>query len=95
MCYYSLMMYRLHIYLTEDLKNKLDILTRVSSKSKAEVVREALGVGLKKIQPQTSNSAKALLELADMAEILPSEQNAPKNVSDKHNFYAWGGDNNE
>ena len=95
MCYHSLMMYRLHIYLTEDLKNKLDILTRVSSKSKAEVVREALGVGLKKIQPQTSNSAKALLELANMAEKLSSEQNAPKNVSDKHNFYAWGEDNNE
>lgn len=84
-------MYRLHLYLSEDLKNKLDIKARITGKSKAELAREALEEGLKKTQTIKSNSAKALVELAKMAEQLPSDPSDPKDLSTNHNYYAWGG----
>jgi predicted DNA-binding protein len=88
-------MYRLHLYLSEEIKNKLDLKARLTGKSKAELAREALEEGLKKTQNIKSDSAKALLNLAQMAEQLPSDPNDPKDLSINHNYYAWGGEKNE
>lgn len=85
-------MYRLHLYLSEELKNKLDIKARVTGKTKAELARKALEEGLKKTQTIKSNSANALVELAKMADKLPSDPNDPKDLSINHNYYAWGKD---
>lgn len=84
-------MFRLHLYLTEDLKTKLDIKAKVSGKPKAEVAREALAEGLKKTQPTRSGSAMALLKLAEIADNLPSDPNAPRDLSTNHDYYTWGG----
>lgn len=83
-------MYRLHLYLTDDLKNKLDIKARISGKTKAEVAREALEEGLKKSKQIKSDSANALLKLAEMADGLEPEPNSPHDLSTSHDSYTWG-----
>ena len=88
-------MYRLHIYLTEDINNKLDIKAKVTGKTKAEIARKALEEGLRKTQVVKSNSAGALLELADMAEDLSSEVDSPRDLSKNHDYYTWGEDKSE
>ncbi len=95
LCAKLIIMYRLHLYLSEELKNKLDIKARITGKSKAELAREALEVGLKKTQDIRSDSAKSLLNLAKMAEQLPFDPNDPKDLSVNHNYYAWGGEKDE
>lgn len=95
LCAKLIIMYRLHLYLSEELKNKLDIKARMTGKSKAELAREALEEGLKKTQTTKSDSANALLELAKLAKQLPSDLNDPKDVSTNHNYYAWGGEKDE
>ncbi|MBI2405400.1 hypothetical protein HYV22_04485 [Candidatus Gottesmanbacteria bacterium] len=82
-------MYRLHLYFPEELKNKVALTSRILGKSKAEVVREALEVGLKDLQPMQSQSTANLLTLAKEAEKLPSK--GPKDLSINHDYYAWGG----
>ena len=82
-------MYRLHLYLSDDLKTKLEIKAKLTGKSKAEIAREALKEGLNKSKPIKSDSAKALLKLAEMAETLPSDPKDPKDVSMRHDFYSW------
>lgn len=84
-------MYRLHLYLPDELRNQLLIVAKASKKSKAEVVREAIGKGLKLTFPSESNSARALLNLAKLAEKLPSKPRSPKDLSKNHDYYAWGG----
>ena len=88
-------MYRLHLYLSEEIKNKLDLKARMTGKSKAELAREALEEGLKKTQNVKSDSAKALLNLAQIAKTLPSDPKDPKDLSVNHNYYAWGGEKDE
>ncbi len=73
----------------------LDIKSKVTGKSKAEIARKALEEGLSKSQPKNSNSAKALLALAKEAEGLTSEPKLLKNLSSDHDLYAWGNEANE
>lgn len=88
-------MYRLHLYLTEELKNKLAISARVSGKTKAEVAREALEKGLGERKLPKSHSAKALLELTEMAKQLPKTNRAPKDAIINMNYYTWGGEKDD
>lgn len=88
-------MYRLHLYLTEELKDKLYIKSKITGRTKAEIAREALEEGLKKAKSIKSDSARALLMLARIAEDLPSIPGSPKDVSNNHDYYAWGKENKQ
>lgn len=87
-------MLRINIYIPEDLNQQLDFTAKYMRKVKAEVVREALEVGLRKIQPK-SNSALVLLDLAKKAEKIPTKGDSPKDFVKNLDFYTWGGKKRE
>ncbi len=84
-------MLRINIYIPEDLNKKLDFTAKSRHKAKAEVIREALGQGLQVIQPKYGN-AQALLDLAKMAEKIPTKGKVPKDLSKNLDYYTWGGE---
>lgn len=79
----------MHLYLPDDLLQKIALLSLVRKEGKAEVIRKALEHGLKDLQPTGSPSAQALLDLAKLADMLPKK--GPRDVSVNHDYYAWGG----
>ena len=84
-------MLRINIYIPEDLNKKLDFTAKSRRKAKAEVIREALDHGLQVIQPKSGN-AQALLDLAKMAEEIPTVGKVPKDFSKNLDYYTWGGE---
>lgn len=87
-------MQRISVYIPDDTKKKISITAKAKNQGESEVIRQALSAGLKKIHP-ASASAKALLELSKMAEQLPDQPGKPKDLSSKHDYYAWGGKKDE
>ena len=87
--YYNML--RINIYIPEDMNKQLDFTAKSRHKAKAEVIREALNHGLKVIQPKSGN-AQALLDLAKMAEKIPTVGNMPKDFSKNLDHYTWGGE---
>lgn len=84
-------MYRLHLYLSEDLKYKIAARSKVTGKSKAEITREALEKGLDRINIEKSSSARALLNLVKMMEKIPTKGKVPKDAVKNMDYYTWGG----
>ena len=84
-------MLKTYLYLPDDLDKQIKILAKTQKTSKAEVIRSAIREGIEGIKKQgQKNSAQALLDLAKMAEKIPTEPNAPKDISVNHDLYAWG-----
>ena len=83
-------MQRISVHISDETKQQIDLAARARGEIEAEVIREALEKGLKIIHPKSS-SAQALVNLAKMAEKLPSKPNAPRDVSENLDYYAWGG----
>lgn len=84
-------MYRMHIYLPDELRSQLLVIANAQKRTKADIVREALEKGLRVTFPVGSSSTRALLNLAKLAEKLPISKKAPKDLSLNHDYYAWGG----
>ncbi|MBI2329932.1 ribbon-helix-helix protein, CopG family [Candidatus Daviesbacteria bacterium] len=84
-------MYRISVYIPEETKKIINLAARAKSKAESEIIRDALKEGLKKIY-RPAASAQALLDLAKMAENLPTKRGSPTNVSINHDYYAWGGE---
>lgn len=82
-------MQRTHIYLPEGLNREIDYIAKLQKKSKAEVTRWILEAGLKIVQPQKSQSAKALVDIAKEAEKL--NVSGPRDLAFNHDYYTWGG----
>jgi predicted DNA-binding protein len=83
-------MQRISVHITDETKQRIDLVAKAKNKVESELIREALDAGLNIISPK-SRSAQALLDLATMAEQLPSKSNAPRDVSENLDYYAWGG----
>lgn len=83
-------MQRISVHISDETKQRIDLAAKAKRKVESELIREAIDVGLNVIYPKHS-SAKALVELAKLAERLPSEENAPKDISENHDYYTWGG----
>lgn len=83
-------MQRISVHISDETKQRIGIATKAKHKVESELIREAIDVGLNVIYPKSS-SAKALVELAKLAEQLPSEQHAPKDISENHDYYIWEG----
>lgn len=82
-------MYRMHIYLPDELKSQIAVAAMVTGEPKAAVVRKALQNGLKAYHSYRSSSAAHLLNLADQARSTPGK--GPRDLSVNHDYYAWGG----
>ncbi len=83
-------MQRTHIYLPEELNREIAYIAKLQGKTKAEVTRKILEAGVKAIQPQRSQSAKALMNLAKLAKTF--HVTGPKDLSENHDYYTWGGE---
>lgn len=83
-------MQRISVHITDETKQKIDLLAKAKNMVESELIREAIDAGLKSISPKVS-SAKALVNLSKMAKNLPSQPEDPKDVSEDTAKYAFGG----
>ena len=83
-------MQRISVYIQEDTKKRINLVAGAKSKAESEVIREALDQGLNIIYPKTA-SAQALLDLAKMAEKIPTKGKVPKDLIENLDYYTWGG----
>lgn len=83
-------MQRISVHISDEIRQRIDLAAKATRKMESEVIRDALQQGLDIIQPKSS-SVQALVDLAKMAEQLPSKPNAPRDVSENLDYYAWGG----
>lgn len=91
---YDTNMQRISVYIPDDTKKRISLVARAKSKFESEIIRDALDEGLKLIQPK-AGSAQALLDLAKMAEQVPTRGKVPKDASINHDYYLWGGEKRE
>ena len=82
-------MQRTHIYIPDDLDREIEYLAKLLGETKAAVIRRILAEGLKVIKPRKSQSAQALLDIAEEAEKLTGS--APRDLAFNHDYYTWGG----
>ena len=80
-------MLRTSLYLTEEQNREITRLAVVVKKPKAAVLRHLIVFGLKNASLAKSSSTRALLKLADLAELLPGK--GPKDMSTNLDKYAW------
>ncbi len=83
-------MQRTHIYLPEEMNREIGYLANLQGKTKAEITRRILEEGLKIVQPKKSASAKALVDIANLAKKLHIK--GPRDLSENHDYYTWGGE---
>lgn len=87
-------MQRISVYIPEDTRIRINLAAKAKSKAEAEIIRDALHEGLRILHPK-SRSAQALLDLAKMAEKIPTRGKVPKDASINHDYYLWGGEKRE
>lgn len=87
-------MQRISVYIPDDTRIRINLVAKAESKAEAEIIREALHEGLESLHPK-SCSAQALLDLAKMAEKIPTRGKVPKDASINHDYYLWGGEKRE
>ncbi|MDP3732993.1 MAG: hypothetical protein Q8Q91_00485 [Candidatus Daviesbacteria bacterium] len=84
-------MLKTYLYVPEELNLAINNLAKVQKISKAAVLREALSQGVASIKRQNMRSAQALLDLAKMAEKIPTKGRVPKDIVSNLDYYTWGG----
>jgi len=84
-------MQRISVHIPEDTRKRINILAKTKNKAEAEVIREALEEGLDAIHPK-STSAQALVDLAKMAEKIPTKGKVPADFIKNLDYYTWGGE---
>ncbi len=84
-------MQRISVHITDETKQRIDLAAKAKRKVEADLIREAIDEGLKKIYPPAS-STQALLNLAKLAEQIATKPGTPTDISENHDYYAWGGE---
>ncbi|EKD91288.1 MAG: hypothetical protein ACD_30C00028G0007 [uncultured bacterium] len=87
-------MQRISVHIPEETKQRINFIAQSESKPEAEIIREAIDEGLEQIYPQ-KNSGQALLDLAKMAEKIPTKGKLPKDLIKNLDYYTWGGEKRE
>lgn len=87
-------MQRISVYIPEETKKRINLAAKAKNKAESEIIRDALKHGLEVVHP-VSSSAQALVNLARLAEQIPTEPGGPSDVSINHDYYAWGGIKNK
>lgn len=75
------------IYLDPRVKKRLQIIARTRKSTDAEVIREALNVGLHSFKTEVSPSIQGLKNIASEAKKMRSK--GPKDLSVNHDKYLW------
>lgn len=83
-------MQRISVYIPEDIRQRINLAARAKSKAESEIIRDALDEGLKVIY-SPSSSAQALLDLARLAEQIPTKGKVPADAVKNMDYYTWGG----
>ena len=83
-------MQRISVYIPEDTRKRINIAAKVKRKLKSDIIRDALEEGLSILHPKTA-SAQALLDLAKMAEKIPTRGKVPADAVKNMDYYTWGG----
>ena len=82
-------MLKTYLYLPEELDRELLLLSRLEGKSKAQIIREVMGEGVrqkKKVATTNGNpSVEVLFKLAELGEEIKAK--GPKDLSANHNKY--------
>jgi len=87
-------MQRISVHIPEDTIKRINILAKSKNKAGAEVIREALEEGLGVIHPRSA-CAQALVDLAKMAEKIPTKGKIPADFIKNLDYYTWGGGKRE
>lgn len=85
-CYYRDML-KTYLYVPEELNEKIVDTAKSRNKSKAEVIREALEIGIDNIQAGGTASTEALLKIAEIGRI--NNVKGPKNAASNMDKYLW------
>ena len=86
-------MLKTYLYLPEDLKNQIIYTANSQNKSRAEIIRQALKVGVPAVAQQGTASAEALLKIAQIGK--KYNLHGPKDGSEKMDEYFWSKDWNK
>ena len=89
--YDVLHMQRISVHIPDETRKRISWVAQAKNKAEATIIREALDQGLETIHPKIA-SAQALLDLAKMAEKIPTRGKVPKDASINHDYYLWGGE---
>lgn len=84
-------MQRISVYLPEDTKRRIKIVSKAKTKSESEIIREALEKGLEKMYPKSA-STQALLDFVKIMEKIPTKGKVPKDIIKNMDYYTWGGE---
>jgi len=90
MMYDVLHMQRISVHIPDETRRRISLIAQTKNKAEAEIIRDALNKGLSANHPKSN--AQALLDLAKMAQKIPSKPGSSKDVSINHDYYAWGGE---
>lgn len=77
------------IYLSDDQRRKIALLSLTTKRPKAEITRRLIAEGLKTYQAEASQSSQVLAEIADIAEQLDIA--GPSDLSARLDDYLWHG----
>ncbi len=82
-------MQRISVHISDETRQRIDLVAKAKNKVEAELIREVIDAGLKVVYPKF-NSPKALLDLARMAKGLPISVEEPTDISEDTAKYAFG-----
>ena len=91
MMYDVLHMQRISVHIPDETRKTIAFTAKSQNKPESEIIREALDQGLEAIHPKIA-SAQALLNLAKMAEKIPTKGKVPKDAVKNMDYYTWGGE---
>ena len=83
-------MLKTYLYLPDHLSKKIELASKTQKKSKAEVIRSALEIGIGIAQDDRTKSAKALLRIAALG--AKYKLQGPVDSSTNIDKYLWGKD---
>jgi hypothetical protein len=83
-------MLKTYLYIPEHLNEKINQTAKQQKMSKAEVIRQALESGIKRIQSQGNSGVEVLFKLAELGK--KYKLNGPKDSSARMDEYLWGKD---
>ncbi|MBU1200837.1 ribbon-helix-helix domain-containing protein [Patescibacteria group bacterium] len=80
-------MLRTYLYIPQDLNTKINTLSANQKVSKAELIRQALRAGLKRLDTGTSSSVELLLKLKDIGG--RHDLKGPADLTKNMDNYLW------
>lgn len=86
-------MLKTYLYIPEHLNKKIDYTAKAQNRSKAEVIRQALEIGIGTVHQQSTASAEVLLRIAELGR--KNNVKGPKDSSTRMDEYLWDKDWNK